>query len=191
MKRILNNLSWSLLSALGKSRLLKTAYLWLFIVPICAKLLNNIESVVNVQLFHATFSINLALPFSWVVFFFSAVAISAGDAIYSLRCPALIKEHSTFSGFQESGKGITQLKKYYKGIVDGDEYGEIPRTTFAGPDGQIDNTSWLQDEFWDLRYYADKCRPLSRVICGGLYVVGLMLVLFLFMQNIWYVWHYY
>jgi hypothetical protein len=182
-----NKLSWTTLNSLGRSRILKSSYLWLLVVPVVAKLLENVGPNFEIQIFGKLALIELSLPFSWVVFFFSAVAISAADLIYNVFCPKLIKDHQSFSGFKDSGNGRTQLKKYYEGIVADGVYGEIPRTTFAGYDGQIDHSEELQNEFWDLYYYAESCRVVSRFACGAFYIIGLTLILFIFIQNIRYV----
>ena len=65
--------TWSSLNSLGKSKTLKSSYIWIVVVPLVAKLFSKIESTIDFTLFGAKISVNLSLPFSWQMFYFSAL----------------------------------------------------------------------------------------------------------------------
>ena len=92
--------SWTKLSAFGKNRFFKSAYFWLFFVPFCANLLSNVSDKFSISVFGTQFQIATLLPFSWEVFFFGSVIISAANLLYFIYCPPIIRNFSDMAHFE-------------------------------------------------------------------------------------------
>lgn len=104
---------WSSIALLGNNRLLRTAYVWLIIVPLLTRIFSTTGSTVDLHIFGHMFRLNTVLPFSWKVFFYGALFTSTGHAIYALACPSLIKSYKSLIDFTSVGKGSTQLMQEY------------------------------------------------------------------------------
>ncbi len=108
--------SWVTIRALGKNKILNTSYIWIVLVPIIAKLLEKAPEVIKLEIFGAMTEIPLELPFSWGVFYFSAVCFFFASIIFILFCPAIIKRFADFSDFLGSGESgryfLKQEQKY-------------------------------------------------------------------------------
>lgn len=107
MNNKLFDVSWLSLDGLGRSRILWTSYLWLFIVPICAK---SLQAIDNISVPFLASPIPLSLPFQWKLFYYGAVAVAISSFIYATRCPAFIKQFPNWSAFSiESQSGYRLL----------------------------------------------------------------------------------
>ena len=104
--------TWEGLNRLGKSRLLQSSYVWLLIVPMAAKGLSTINDPIVFTGIGEGLRISVTLPFSWKLFYFSAVAISVAGLIYTCACPELIRNFTTFREFQSEGRGLDYLRSY-------------------------------------------------------------------------------
>lgn len=60
---------------------------------------------------------NFDLPFSWEVFFYSAVAASAANLIYLWKCPPIVKDYPSYLEFKEQGKGNEILRKEFSQLI--------------------------------------------------------------------------
>jgi hypothetical protein len=96
MKRIV---SWKILSSLGQSKLVKSSYIWMIVIPIFAKILEKVDPQIQLYIFGELFHINFTLPFSWKIFYFSSLFFAAGTIIYQIFCPRIIKEYPTYNDF--------------------------------------------------------------------------------------------
>jgi len=109
--------TWTTLRTLGNSKVLRSAYFWLLIVPIAARLLSQLSRPLHVSLFGHTHAIHLDLPFSWYCFYFAAVAFSIASFLYSVSCPSPIKEFSSFQDYYQAGNGARRLRAILKHAV--------------------------------------------------------------------------
>lgn len=103
---------WSSLRAAGNSRVLRSSYLWIVFVPIVAKVFSNVDAIaitVGEQGYH----LSLTLPFSWTIFFYSAVLTSIANAAYSFFCPHIIKGFDSPEEFKSSGRSVDQLRREF------------------------------------------------------------------------------
>ena len=142
--------SWEAISRFGKSQVLATSYIWIVIVPVLAKLLTQLESPV---MFFGQ-SIELILPFSWQVFYFSAVLIALAGVVYHLRCPPIIKNFSSLSDYQDQNKGIPYLFEYSL------KYGY--RLFFKNVELPVEKKTQLKNGLRD-RYKTNKVGELSKI----------------------------
>lgn len=101
---------WSSLRKLGNNRLLRSSYIWLLAVPFLANLLLKIGPEIKIPLWDSEIILNLSLPFSWQMFYFSAVAFAIASAIYSIGCPKIVSDYERYSEFKDEGKGQDQIK---------------------------------------------------------------------------------
>jgi hypothetical protein len=100
---------WSVLKSLGTSRTVRTSFIWIAIVPIAAKLLSKVQDVLPINIGPATIEFTAALPFSWQLFYFSALFFGVGTACFAIRCPPLIKDYESFRDFEEKKRAPRDL----------------------------------------------------------------------------------
>ena len=105
MKQKLPTVLWSQLAKLNGISLINSMYIWLFIVPISARLLENVGDSAELTILNYTFTAKLTLPFSWIAFYFSALAFAVANIVFQGRCPSVIKEQNDYSEFKLSNKG--------------------------------------------------------------------------------------
>ena len=99
---------------------MKSSYIYLILVPFLSKLLSQLDPL-KIVLGGIQYEVDLALPFSWVLFYFAALSFTLGYIIYSFFAPSIIKENIDFSTFSNAKKNLKHLENYLKdlGIHDG------------------------------------------------------------------------
>lgn len=107
------NWDWLSLSSFSKSKLVKSMVYWLFITPIVAKALSSINQI-DLSSVGFDGSINITLPFSWTLFFFSALFFSIGNFLYTLKCPELIRDYSDFNDYISKQNSTHYLIESFK-----------------------------------------------------------------------------
>ena len=112
---MMKNLSfdWLSLSAFSKSTLVRSMAYWLFITPIAAKAFASINKL-DLTTIGFNGYVEFALPFSWTVFFFSALFFSIGNFIYTLKCPEIIKDYQHFDDYASKQKSTHYLIESFK-----------------------------------------------------------------------------
>ena len=100
---------WSSLQILGQNRVVRSSYFWFIFVPIIARLLINMKDNVNITFWGDTWTINLTLPFSWQMFFYSSLFISAATLLFQLSCPTFIINFRNYADFENQGKVLHDL----------------------------------------------------------------------------------
>jgi hypothetical protein len=78
-------------------------------VPIAAKLLLQLKQPFVFTLLGKEHTLYLHLPFSWYLFYFSAVAFAVATALFGLFCPKIIKKYSSFGDFYGESSGAREL----------------------------------------------------------------------------------
>ena len=175
--------------------MIQTMYIWLFIVPIIAKVLTKVEETANLTIFNHTFNIQLGLPFSWKIFFLSAMSFAAANLIFVLRCYKLVKDHDSFSDFLEQGKSAKHIHQYAEEVdypqqsdlsyywEDGGEY-EGPVEQKYSKEQRLKGEH-LKSPFWEIYERTDLSRKGWRAACSLLYLFGFVLISIVLYQNIW------
>lgn len=195
MKRHFSNaVNWSALGRLHSIAAVRTMYVWVFVVPIAAKLLEHVSGTVTLNVSATPIKLHLGLPFSWVAFYLSAVSFAIAELIYLLRCPRVVRDQATYTQFRDAGKGVEQLDKYiyevglnWEGLrlllERQDDYfaQEAEAENPPQPDGL------LRKRFWATYYHGERERPISRLTCTMLYLSGASLVAYVAAQNLRYV----
>lgn len=110
-------LTWSQISKFSDTWLVRTAPIWIAIVPIAAQVFSKVQNTVSVLLLSNHWQINLKLPFSWQIFFFASLTASAAALVSAWKCPAIIRDHKDFREFRDAGKGADELRDSLKNAV--------------------------------------------------------------------------
>ena len=97
------NISWESVRSFGNSHIVKSNYLWLFIIPFLAKNMGPIN-----EYFH----LNIEITFNISRFFYASLSFAIGTLIYQLRCPDLIKNHDGYADFDDKGKTLQHIVEY-------------------------------------------------------------------------------
>jgi hypothetical protein len=104
---------WNDLRKMGNAKFVSSMYIWIFIVPLIAKAFQYIEDdILNFVVFEQVISINTNLPFSWTMFYFSALFLAIGNLIFIIKCPKIIKDHPSYQSYLDEGKQLKQLAQY-------------------------------------------------------------------------------
>lgn len=110
-------LNWYTLKEIGNNKYVGSMYIWIFVVPVIAKTFEFVnKQVLNFEIFGEVIAFNTGLPFSWKVFYFSALSFALANLIINLKCPSIIKDHSSFRDFSDAKKTINHLFIYAKDI---------------------------------------------------------------------------
>ncbi len=105
-------INWKTISIFGKSKIINRSYIYLVIVPVLAKIFSKIESPIEMSLGGETMELMLVLPFSWKLFFFSALLFTIGSLLYNLMAPSIIKENKSFGEFLTDKKNFSHIHSY-------------------------------------------------------------------------------
>ena len=98
--------NWSQLWGVGNNRIIRSSYYWLFIVPFAARVVLNAPDDFGIDLFGLISPLmlcNLKLPFSWQLFYGSAVFAAIGTAVYQMMAPPLVARYRHFEEFWQQG----------------------------------------------------------------------------------------
>lgn len=104
--------SWVKLRQLGNSRLVRSNYLWIMLIPIFARVFQSLN--VLIERYFGLLEIQLRLPFTWQILFFSSLAFACGSLTYQLFCPSIVKDHDNFADFTMKGKAAQHMIDYYR-----------------------------------------------------------------------------
>lgn len=95
---------------------------WFALIPVIANAMSELPDRVEVALPSGSYSVLVALPFSWQVLWVSSIFYAFAFLLYVLRCPNFIKSNPDFSAFLNKGHSYRWLawELYYgwQGIDD-------------------------------------------------------------------------
>lgn len=181
---------WVSLARLHELKAVQSTYIWIIIVPVLAKALEKAEDTARVTVFCYTFDLSLALPFSWVMFYFSALAFASSFSVYILRCPRIIKDHRGYADFADARKGVSHLDKYlHEAEMNWAGVDKIQRAMaehfsdtheVGDPESPDDD---LRKKFWVVFNFAQTIRPWSRGFIALLSFLGATLLIIVLSQN--------
>ena len=171
---------WSAIKKIQQLRIVKSMYVWLFVVPIIAKFFSKLEDVVNVTIFNYTFNLQLGLPFSWKVFYYSALLFVFANLIFLFRCFTMIKDYNNLFEFDRDGREEDQILDYLKeaslkvrkyAVDQFEKYG-------------IKISTKNSQRFWVAYNVLDNDRKRSRILCSGLYLGAFIMISIILFQNL-------
>jgi hypothetical protein len=197
MKFLSDMTIWSNLNAFGKNKIVKSAAIWLLIVPLFVKIMPLLKKL----------GIELSLPFSWVRFYFGALCFSIATFIYILRCPQIIQKFEGYEDYFKSGRGQDYLIKelgllykrpFTKAIDQTDlekfikDYGDGERKLLLKNENDIQKKlssirikkEQLHEAFWNIRDKAETVEGFSRLVCAALFHVGFGLFIIITFESL-------
>ncbi len=174
--------SWRLIRSMPDNKFVANSYVWLIIVPVFTKAFSFSGDSFAFSFGDDTLVLLLDLPFSWRLFFLSALLLTMGNILYHIFCPFIVKEYSNFSefylnasSFQDSEVGLNsdEMIEFHR-IFDPSEY------SFISGHGTKEREM----------YYKTYCRqsasrPRLRWASSAFYVLGLALIFFAILSNIY------
>ncbi|MDD9200867.1 hypothetical protein PVK61_16725, partial [Aliivibrio sp. S2MY1] len=110
-------MKWSLIRSIGDSKIVQSSFIWLLIVPISARLLSNVDDVINMTVFGSNVNLTTSLPFSWQLLFGAACFFTIANIIYNAFCPEIFRQYKNYSEFKEHGKTLLQVHSAMKVMV--------------------------------------------------------------------------
>ncbi|MCA3908388.1 hypothetical protein JKP30_21710 [Vibrio vulnificus] len=208
-------MKWNLVRNLAESKVVGSSFIWLFIVPLSAKLLSSLKETVNFTLFGEQVTITTTLPFSWQLLFLSACCFTIANIAYAIFCPEVFKNYRTYAEFKESGKTLLQvnyaiksicwcqkdnkvkeqyfnaLRKYFShyGCEDFITVRELNEEALSAFDDGSRSTEGVltNNAFYYVQDIADSHNKAAIAVSIAFYSVGLILVSILAAQNFIYV----
>lgn len=168
---------WTQIRRLHEFRLVRQMYVWLLLVPVLARALAHLPEDGTFSIFGQEVVFSLTLPFSWRVFYFSAVCFVISNIVYQFFCPRLIKDHPSYASFEKEGKGLSHLGWYNRAVgcpLDGISVAHGP-----------DRSPLLQEPFWEIHTPSNLKHRWARVTAGVLFAVGLVLIAIVAGQGMW------
>ncbi len=107
---------WGTLRALGNSRLVTSSIVWLFVVPIAAKLLAPFagQHTLDLSWLNEPLAVSVALPFSWQRFYLMSWLFLIGQVIYWLACPEIVRKYPSFGAYRADHASDGELREFIR-----------------------------------------------------------------------------
>jgi hypothetical protein len=169
---------WTQIRNLHNLRVVQQMYLWLILVPVIASTLSKVPNEVTFEVFGQPITFALLLPFSWKLFYFSAICFVASNLIYQAFCPRMIKNHPSYASFVAEGKGQSHLD-WYNAMI-GDPV-RIPWQTLE----ITQEDSAVQEVFWKVHAFSNITYLPFRILAALLLAAGMAMVSFVVVQGFW------
>ena len=160
-----NLLNWELLSKIGKNKIIKSSIIWVALIPILVKI---IEFMSN------THSVSITLPFSWTLFYYSAIFFMIGNIIFQFTCPKIIYENVSYFDFDNKGLGTIRLLSYSKHKVN------IESDIQIGEFSNNLDSKLIFGRLWDATLLDKR---FLRIVIVIIYSIGFILFAKVFIQN--------
>lgn len=213
--KILRTLGWPTLRVVGQSRVLRSSYVWLILVPIAARFVNQLNSPLSIDLWGQAHSLHLGLPFSWYCFYAAALAFSVASLSYMVFCPEMVKSFGSFRDFYQEGNGARRLSAYYFGLSEqgrsllltstANQIYLTRRSTGTIEDSPMNfddsyRDAYVRDHFFEIKRedlgdlftilfaYHSESRPWRRAWTFSWYVLGFSMTTVVLLQNAKFVW---
>ena len=205
MRSIQKYITWINLKKINSSKFINSMYIWIIIVPILAKIFSNLDKeVFNFLIFGEILPLQLKLPFSWALFYFSAIFFAIANLIFTIRCPLIIKENNSYNDFLTEGKKLLQLKPYIEDVnydwnklandidkkIDSQNNSSYMSASSISLNMSIEKLDKVNEEknnpknyFWEIYNFTNFVREKSRVTIGILYFIGFCLFSIVLIQN--------
>ena len=99
--------NWRTLEKLLNSQYIRSVSFWLVLLPIAAKIVSELPESVELSPFGSEppITLTLTLPFSWYIFYFSALLFFAARVLFLVFCPKFLLSFS--SAGDAMTKGVT------------------------------------------------------------------------------------
>lgn len=176
---------WAFLRRLRTNRLVSSTYIWLIIVPAAAKATSGLEGSLEFITNGILHSINLNLPFSWQIFFLSALSFVVANILFLMAAPRFIQLYGDYGEFIKTG-GLPRHLEAHKAEAQKTLDTTLKRMQeLAGIEPSESNPEeYAKELFWTLHEtYNDLCLT-GRAIAALFYLVGFILFIWVASQNV-------
>lgn len=179
-----NLINWRSLHNYQQTKLIKSMYIWLIIVPLTVKVFSKFGDTLIVKFNDKLYTIVLELPFSWEWFFYAAIVFTAANIIVIWKCPTLIKENRNYADFQAQGKNYQYIRVY--GLCEGKESKPVEELVKEwSPETRSGIVASLTEEYyWQLEFQLRPVRLPYRIAAAIGYTIGVVLIAVVLYQNI-------
>lgn len=179
--------TWAQLRRFQDHKLFTSMYVWLLIVPIFAKISEKMSEQASVSIFGVSLQLSLSLPFSWQIFYFSAISIVIANVIFQIYCPDIVKDHPNFAHFKSEGKELQALDNYAvqldEAVLPSDKFHSLTGVNLLSRDRPSDEAH-IQNIFWSVYSLASENSKGWRRICSTFMLVGIGLITVVIVQNL-------
>ncbi|HCH0720604.1 TPA: MFS transporter permease [Vibrio parahaemolyticus] len=195
MKRIVRD--WRELKLIQSTKLVQSTYVWLVVVPIAVKLLNQFGDTATIKIGGIPHTIDLVLPFSWQMFYLSALSFVIGNIVFIAFAPKISKEFLDYGDFKAKGKlakdigmyasrehanRTEQINNIMKSCRD---YGLLKFEPSQNPNDAYHASENEKQKFWDLFNERVTSRLWGRIICTLCYFSGMVFFVIVALQNVY------
>lgn len=180
LRKFVHKLDWILLSKLGHSKFIKSFNIWIVLVPFFAKLFERLPDHMDIILFKTKIPLTFQLPFNLTIFYCCSVFFGIASVIYSLRCPAVIKDYQDAGDFlAKNGTANTLLALSLK----------LDKSQIKKYKTQIDSLKKKESHVQLMNIYTSLAKDYKlsygriRVILISIYSIAFFLLLIVFVEN--------
>jgi hypothetical protein len=97
-------LRWDMVKELSNAKIIATTSIWVFIVPITLKFLNQDLSDL------------VSLPQSFSILYFSGVSFFLGAVVYNIFSPSILRQYHSYANFAEKGGNVYLIDTFVKNL---------------------------------------------------------------------------
>ena len=101
-----------------------------------------------------------------------------GDIVFHNKCPAILKDHESYSHFRSEGKSITHILKYASEV----KLGAVLKSAHSQ---STPSETEIQESFWYVFDAAQKHNARYRMLTSAFYYIGLGLIGVVMLENLW------
>ncbi len=185
-KTLRSFLKWNNFRTIPHTTTARSMYLWFVVVPIIAKALSKTNETVTFAFHNSEFTLHLRLPFSWQVFYFSALFFVAGNILFSIFCPKIIQDHASYKEFENAGRTRLHLHGYASQIgITLEEQPSLDHYPIELRKEIVDD--YLRDTFWNIYGTANRSRRFFLYFCAASYSLGFCGLIYVALMNLWFV----
>lgn len=217
IKRWVESIQWSELRKIGLSKASRWSAVWLAAIPAIARATASLPPEIEFLLSGKIITLNIDLPFSWVCLFFASLAFSAGNIIFSFRCPPFIRLYGDYEEFTRKTGGSASVLVFWnrkqieevnpRSLFDSEDEWQTEINTLSSQVEQENNlvddemlspaeqtgvrAPMLTNAFIVVEDDAERLRPLSKAACQSFYLIGFILLSYTGLTAVkWMVWDY-
>lgn len=186
---------WRRIKDFPNNKVIRYSLLWIVVIPVFVKILNRISFPLTIRLRYLDEDIVfiLDLPFTWELFYLSALSFFIGNILYFIFCPRLIRFFNNLKEYKETKRGFIELVHF------------LPESLKLSYNKKIDNILTAQTEhlaeeekvdllnkslksyFLNTYEKLNKSKRAIRLAILISYGIGTVILTFVFLENVVYV----
>ncbi len=179
-EKIDNLILWSALKHTESNSIVRSMHVWLILVPVAARIMAKFETPLYIPIADKTYILDISLPFTWSIFFFSALFFTIGNILFIFFSPKIIKENDNYRDFEQAGKDEGHLEGYFNKVT----LGEWKMHLLDLGRQFSPSKPNVQEWFWKGYDTENISRVTARRWCAFSYLLGFSLILYVAAENI-------